>query len=65
MVKIMVELLEIFGIMTNEIKQGRGSELISDYMFPVVDRGTETSSKNIFQEINWKEGYRGRAEQTG
>ena len=47
-VKIMVELLEIFAIMTKEIKRGRTSELVPDYMFPVVDRGLERSHKNLF-----------------
>ena len=46
----MVELLEIFAILTNEIKRGRASELIPDYMFPVVDRGSEMSRKNFFNK---------------
>ena len=50
MVKIMVELLEIFAIITKEIKPGRTSELVPDYMFPVVDTGTERSRKNFFKK---------------
>ena len=56
MVKIMVELFEIFGIMTKEIKQGRASESISDYMFPDVDRGSEMSRKNFFQNLLGRKG---------
>ena len=40
-VKIMVELLEIFAILTSKIQRGRASELIPGHMFPVVDRGSE------------------------
>ena len=36
MVKIMVEVLEIFAIMTKEIKQSRASESILDDRFPVL-----------------------------
>ena len=50
-VKMMVEVLEIFAMMTKEIKQGRSSESISDYMFPGVDRGSEMSRKNFFQSL--------------
>ena len=49
-VKIMAELLEIFAIMTKEIKQGQSSESAPDYMFPVVDRGSERSQKNFFKK---------------
>ena len=45
MVKIMAELLEIFAIITKEIKQGRSSESIPDDMSPVADRGSETLNK--------------------
>ena len=50
-VKIMVELLEVFAIMTKEIKQGRWSESAPDYMFPVIDRGSERSQKNLFKKF--------------
>ena len=50
-VKIMVELLEIFAITTKEITQGRASELITDNMFPAVDRGTEMSRKDFFKKF--------------
>ena len=55
-VKIMVELLEIFAIMTKEIKQGRASELVADYIFPVIDRGSERSNKNFFKELIRRKG---------
>ena len=48
-VKIVVELLEIFAIMTKEIKQGQAGESVPDYMFPVVDSGPERSPKNFFK----------------
>ena len=50
-VKIMVELLEIFAIMTKEIKQGRASESFPDYMLPDVDKGPEMSRKNFFKRL--------------
>ena len=50
-VKIMVELLEIFAILTSKIQRGRASELIPGHMFPVVDRGSERSRKNIFKKF--------------
>ena len=34
MVQIMVEVLEIFAIVTKEIKQGRASESVTDCTFP-------------------------------
>ena len=40
-VKIMVEVLGIFGIMTKEIKQGRTSKLIPGGTFLVADREAE------------------------
>lgn len=46
-VRIMVEVLEIFGIMTKEIKQGHLSESIPDYMSPVADRDSEKSLKEL------------------
>jgi hypothetical protein len=59
-VKIMVEVLGIFGIVTKELKQGRASESIPHDMFPVADR----RFREISEEINWKERCRGRADQT-
>ena len=58
-VKIMVELLETFAIMTKEIKLGRASELVPDtsYMFPVVDRDSERSRKNFFKKLIRREGF--------
>ena len=47
MVKIMVEVLEIFGIMTKEIKQGRARESILDGPFFVADRDLERHLKNF------------------
>ena len=46
-VKIMVEVLGIFGIVTKEIKQGRASESNPDDMLPVVDRGSERYLKKL------------------
>ena len=56
-VKIMVKLLEIFAIMTKEIRQGRASELTPDYMFPIVDRGSERSQKNVFKKLIRRMGF--------
>ena len=56
MVKIMVEVLEIFAIMTKEIKQGRASESIPDDMFLVVDRDSERHLKNFFKKLIGKKG---------
>jgi hypothetical protein len=56
MVKIMVEVLEIFGIMTKEIKQGRASELIPDGMFPVADRHPERHLKKFFKKLIGRKG---------
>ena len=55
-VKIMVELLEIFAIMTTEIKQGQASELAHDYMLAVVDRGSEMSLENFFKKLIGRKG---------
>ena len=63
MIKIMVEVLEIFAIMTKEIKQSRTSESIPDDRFPVLTKLREVPQEN-FQDINWNEGYRGGVEQT-
>jgi hypothetical protein len=56
MVKIMVEVLEIFAIMTKEIKQGRASEPIPDVMFPVADRGSERHLKKFFKKLIGRKG---------
>jgi hypothetical protein len=56
MVKIMVEVLEIFAIMTKEIKQGRASELIPDGMFPVADRHSERHLKKFFKKLIGRKG---------
>jgi hypothetical protein len=65
MVKIMVEVLGIFAIMTKEIKHGRSSASIPNDTFPIADRGSEMRLEKIFDKFNWKEGYQGRAEWTG
>jgi hypothetical protein len=46
-VKIMVEVLGIFGIVTKEMKQGRASESIPDDTFPVADRNLEKYLKRL------------------
>ncbi|KAH9019341.1 hypothetical protein EDB83DRAFT_2320773 [Lactarius deliciosus] len=46
-VKIMVEVLGIFGIVTKEMKQGRTSESIRDDALPVVDRDSERYLKKL------------------
>ena len=58
MVKIIVEVLEIFAIMTKEIKQGRASESVPDYMSPIVYRGSEMSRKNFFKEVIRRKGIK-------
>ena len=40
-VKIMVEVLGIFAIVTKEVKRGRTSESIPDDMLPIADRNSE------------------------
>ena len=50
MVKIMVEVLEIFAIMTKEIKQGRASESIPYDPFPFADRDSERHLKKYFKK---------------
>jgi hypothetical protein len=56
MVKIMVEVLEIFAIMTKEIKQGRTSESIPDDTFPVSDRDPERHLKKFFKKLIGRKG---------
>ena len=46
-VKIMVEVLGIFAIVTKEMKQGRASELIRDTTLPVADRNSEKYVKKL------------------
>ena len=45
--KIMVEVLGIFGIVTKVMKQGRASESIPDDTFPVADRDLEKYLKRL------------------
>ena len=56
MVKIMVEVLEIFAIMTKEIKQGRASESITVDMSPIADRDSERHLKMFFKKLIGKKG---------
>jgi hypothetical protein len=56
MVKIMVEVLEIFAIMTKEIKQGRASKPIPDVMLPVADRDSERHLKKFFKKLIGRKG---------
>ena len=58
MVKLMVEVLEIFAIMTKEIKQGRASKSVSDYMSPVFYRLSEISRKNFFKKLIGRKGIK-------
>ena len=46
--KIMIEVLGIFAIVTKEIKQGRASEPIPDDSFPLADRNSEKYLKKLF-----------------
>jgi len=46
-VKIMVEVLGIFAVVTKEMKQGRASESIPDDTFPVADRDSEKYLKKL------------------
>ena len=45
--KIMVEVLGIFGIVTKEMKQGRASELIYDDILCIADRNSEKYLKKL------------------
>ena len=51
MVKIMVEVLGIFAIVTKEIKQGRASESILNHEFPVADRESEKYLKKYYNAL--------------
>ncbi|KAH9041225.1 hypothetical protein EDB85DRAFT_2271968, partial [Lactarius pseudohatsudake] len=46
-VKIMVEVLGIFGVVTKEMKQGRTSESFRDDALPVADRDSERYLKKL------------------
>lgn len=46
-VRIMVEVLHIFVLVTKDIKRGRASESIPDDPFPAVDRDSETYFMNL------------------
>ena len=46
-VKIMVEVLGIFGIVTKEMKQGRASEFTSDATLTITDRTSEKFVKKL------------------
>ena len=46
-VKIMIEVLGIFGIVTKEMRQGRASELIPDDTFPIADSVSEKYLKKL------------------
>ena len=59
--QIMVEVLNILGIATKEIRQGRMSKLLL-YNFVAVDR---TIFRKVSQETDWKDRYRGCAEKAG
>ena len=56
MVKIRVEVLEIFAIMTKEITQGRTSESIPDDMFRVANKDSERHLKKFFKKLIGKKG---------
>ena len=45
--KIMVEVLGIFGIMTKEMNQGRASEFSSGATWTITDRGSEKFVKKL------------------
>ena len=47
MVKIMVEVLGIFGIVTKEMKQGRASEFTPDATLTITDRASENFVKKL------------------
>jgi hypothetical protein len=50
-VKIMVEVLGIFAIMTKEIKLGRASESIPDDMSPAADRDSDKYLDKSFKKL--------------
>ena len=61
-VKIMIEVLNILGIATKEIKQGRTSELS---IRPQPYRFDRSSIRKISEEAVGKDGDRGRSEAIG
>ena len=66
MVKIMVEVLGIFSIVTKEMKQGRESESILHHTFPSsYVSHLSRRFREVSEEIDWKERYCGRAAATG
>ena len=48
MLKIMIEVLEIFGLVTKEMKRGRASELIPADTFPGAHRDSEKYFMKLF-----------------
>ena len=58
-VKIMVESLEIFAIITTEIKQGQSGGSVPDDMSPMANRGPEMSRKNFFKKLITRKGIEG------
>jgi len=59
--KILVEVLNVLGIATKEIRQGRMSKLLL-FKRVAVDR---TILRKISEKTDWKDGYRGCAEEAG
>jgi hypothetical protein len=59
-VKIMTEVLDILAIATNEVKQRRPSQLMicNDWRLRLM------FIREISEEANWQERYRGSAEET-
>ena len=55
-VNIMTDVLAIFAIMTQELKQGRSSESIPDDTSPVADRGSERYPKNFLKKLIGRKG---------
>ena len=51
MVKIIVEVLDIFAIMTKELEQGRASESIPDHMFRIADRDLAWHLKMFLERL--------------
>ena len=55
-VNIMADVLAIFAIMTQELKQGRSSESIPNDTSPVADRGSERYPKNFLKKLIGRKG---------
>ena len=49
-IKIMVELLSVLALATNQVKQGRFSKHTVTYTFPVAQRTTEKFAKKLLGE---------------